>query len=147
MSEKEATSDSGIPSKRVTKHELRRRIEYVRVNLLAGKTRNFIVTKIMKNWAIKPVMAYGYVKKAEREIQSIVKPNQQAWLAEHICVRRDIRRRANKKGDLRMELAAAESEAVLLGLNNEGSGSDDLGPTIKEVHINLKPGKAKADAE
>jgi hypothetical protein len=37
-------------------------------------------------------------------------------LAEHMSVRRDIRRRAREAGDLRAEIAAAQDECKLFGL-------------------------------
>jgi hypothetical protein len=101
---------------RATGIEFRRRIEQVRVKLLTGTSRRLVAKLIGEEWALKPSQCWNYVKKAEREIQEVADRNAAAWLAEHICIRRDLRRQAHDQNDLRTALAAADSEAKLLGL-------------------------------
>jgi len=126
------------PQQRVRGEELRRRIELVRTKLLAGNTRRWVAKLVTSEWGLKPSQAWAYVRKAEEEIQEIASRNADTWLAEHVAIRRDIRRRANDANDFRSELAAAESEAKLLGIEpptkiqHSGSGG---GPIVTEVVI------------
>jgi hypothetical protein len=108
--------DPDRPAQRVRGEELRRRIEQVRTQLLSGKSRRWVAKLVAQEWGLKPSQCWAYVRKAEAEIREIVERNADHWLAEHVAIRRDIRRRANDQTDLRMELAAAETEARLLGL-------------------------------
>jgi hypothetical protein len=96
---------------------LQERLEIVRRKLLTGETRKAVRLMIAEEWGIKPTQAYWYLKQAEAEIAETANREKSAWLSEHIAIRRDIRRRASNAADLRVELAAAESEAKLLGLD------------------------------
>ena len=134
--------DPTRPQQRVRGEELRRRIELVRSQLLSGKSRRWVAKLVATEWGLKPSQCWNYIRKAEREIREIVERNKEDWLAEHVALRRDIRRRANDGADLRMELAAAESEARLLGLldgkceSAPAGGDDDDAPVIvREVVI------------
>ncbi|HEX3150148.1 MAG TPA: hypothetical protein VHR66_18870 [Gemmataceae bacterium] len=102
--------------KRSTDKELIERTEIVRRKLLTGETRKAVRLMITEEWGLKPTQSYWYLKQAEKEIQEAAARSRDEWLAEHIAIRRDIRRRANDQSDPRTELAAAESEAKLLGL-------------------------------
>ena len=67
-------------------------------------------------------------------------------LAEHIAIRRDIRRRAQKAGDFQAELHAAKDEAKLLGLYpaDEQTGLHDT-PIATVVSIYGHPGREEGD--
>jgi hypothetical protein len=66
--------------------------------------------------------------------------------AEHIAIRRDIRRRAQKAGDFQAELLAAKDEAKLLGLYpaDELTGLHDT-PIATVVSIYGHPGREEGD--
>jgi hypothetical protein len=120
--------DPDTPQQRVRGEELRRRIELVRAKLLGGNTRRWVAKLVATEWGLKPSQCWQYVRKAEAEIREMADRDATFWVAEHIAIRRDIRRRANDSADLRTELSAAESEAKLLGLEPatklEHSGPD-----------------------
>ena len=126
---------------RVRGEELRRRIEQVRAQLLTGKSRRWVAKLVASEWALKPSQCWLYIRKAEDEIREIVDRNAQDWLAMHLAIRHDIRRRANDQGDLRTELAASDSEAKLLGLMDRvndpapNKGDADGPPPVREVVI------------
>lgn len=98
-------------------YDLRTRIEEVKAKMLAGHSRASLVDLVRAAYGINRTQAYSYVQKAEAEIREVVDRDRQSWLAYHLELRRDIRRRANAAGDLGMELNAANSEAKLLGLD------------------------------
>jgi hypothetical protein len=122
--------------KRCTDKELRERIEVVRRKLLTGETRKTVRVLITEEWGLKPTQAYWYLKEAEAEIQETAQRTKDVWLAEHIAIRREIRRKAAGALDLRVELAAADSEAKLLGLEqptkHEHSGPDGKAIPVKQ---------------
>jgi hypothetical protein len=138
-------ADPGPRPQRVRGEELRRRIELVKSNLLSGKSRWWVAQLIASEWGLKPSQKFKYIRQAEAEIREVVDRNAKDWLAEHISIRRDIRRRANDQNDLRTELAASDSEAKLLGLmdgkNDPAPNRGDAdGPvTVREVVIGLHP--------
>jgi hypothetical protein len=122
--------------RRATAKELRERVEIVRRKLVTGETRDAIRLLITAEWGLRSRQARWYLQKAEGEIRDAAQRSKDAWLAEHIAIRRDIRRRANHTGDLRAELAAAESEAKLLGLEPPTKLEHfDSGPTVTEIVI------------
>lgn len=130
--------------RRATAKEMRERIELVRRSLLSGKTRQTVRLLIAADWGLSPRQTRWYLARAEAEIKDAAARDKDAWLAEHIALRRDIRRRASDASDLRAELAAAESEAKLLGLEPptrlEHSGPNG-GPMLTEIVIeHHKPG-------
>lgn len=143
-------SDPAPKRRQATVKELRERIELVRRELLTGKTRHTIQLLIIAEWGIKVRTARWYLRRAEAEIREAASRDKDAWLAEHIALRRDLRRRANAALDLRTELAAAESEAKLLGLEppqelrHQITGKDD-GPLISEIIIEHHILTAEAD--
>lgn len=136
---------------RVRGEELRRRIELVKSSLLSGKSREWVSQLITTEWGLQPSQRCKYIRQAEAEIREVVEKNAQGWLAEHVAIRRDIRRRANDQADLKMELAAADSEAKLLGLLDgksppappSGDDGRDGSIPVREivVHLTGVPGR------
>lgn len=114
MPKKKRINKSG--QKRARNSDLRKRIEEVKNWLLAGIPRSEIISAIEVAYKIANSRAYAYVKRAETEIWKIAELNREQWLAEHIAIRRRLRRRANESGDIEFELRCAEDEAKLLGL-------------------------------
>lgn len=93
------------------------RVDAVRLLLLKGQEDTpRLVQDIASRFGVESRQAYNYVAKAKKQIESVGAIDRAYRLAEHIAVRRDIRRRANAKDDYRAELAAAQDEAKLLGL-------------------------------
>jgi hypothetical protein len=83
--------DPKPPRPRVRGEELRRRIELVKSALLSGKSRQWVSQMITTEWDLKPSQRCNYLRQAEAEIREVVEKNAQAWLAEHVAIRRDIR--------------------------------------------------------
>lgn len=112
MAKKPATK-----GERARGYDLRIRIEQTKEKLLVGVSRPHLLEVLQKMWGVSQSRAYEYIKQAETEIREVVEGDRDRWLAEHIAIRRDIRRRANETGDLRLELDSAKDEAKLLGLD------------------------------
>jgi hypothetical protein len=92
------------------------RVETVRQFILSGDEASDIVRRAAETWGIKQRQAENYIHMARAKIRAITEQVRPYLLAEHIAVRRDIRRRAREAGDLRAEIAAAQDEAKLFGL-------------------------------
>lgn len=101
---------------KATRLETDTRVETVRQFILRGDETSDIVRAATETWGIKDRQAWYYIGKAREKIQELSELARPYLLAEHIAVRRDIRMRAQKAGDLRAELAAAQDEAKLFGL-------------------------------
>lgn len=112
------------------------RVDAVRLLLLKGNEPTpRLVQDIATQFGVQSRQAYNYVAKAKRQIADIGEIDRTYKLAEHIAIRRDIRRRARDKGDIKMELAAADSEAKLLGLMVDKS---EVTATIDgDLHISV----------
>ncbi len=122
---------------RVDAHTAETRVDAVRVLLLKGhEDTPSLVQGIADKFGVNTRQAYNYVAKAKKQIAEVGAIDSAYRLAEHIAVRRDIRRRARDGNDLRMELAAAQDEAKLLGLypadRHEVTGTDG-GPVVIKV--------------
>ena len=121
---------------RVDAHTVETRVDAVRVLLLKGQEDTpRLVQEIANQFGVNTRQAYNYVAKAKEQIKDVGAIDRAYRLAEHIAVRRDIRRRARNDGDLRMELAASQDEAKLLGLypadKHEVSGQDGVPVVIR----------------
>ncbi len=93
------------------------RVDAVRLLLLKGQEDTpRLVQDIASKFGVNTRQAYNYVAKAKRQIEDVGAIDRAYRTAEHIAIRRDIRRRARDDNDLRMELEAAKDEAKLLGL-------------------------------
>lgn len=93
------------------------RVDAVRLLLLKGQEDTpRLVQDIAGKFGVNTRQAYNYIAKAKKQIEDVGAIDRAYRTAEHIALRRDIRRRARDDGDLRMELAAAQDEAKLLGL-------------------------------
>jgi hypothetical protein len=99
-----------------TRLETVTRVETVRQLIISGVEASAIVRTVAEKWTVKDRQAWNYVIKARAEIAIITQQARPYLLAEHIAVRRDIRRRAREAHDLRAEIAAAQDEAKLFGL-------------------------------
>lgn len=92
------------------------RLEAVRGMLLEGRDSTDVVRDVSASFRIGERQAWNYVSEAQEQIRAVVEVDRAYRLAEHIAVRRDIRQRAKRAGDLRGELEAARDEAKLFGL-------------------------------
>jgi hypothetical protein len=101
---------------KVNKLEHALRIEAVRQLILSGAEATYIVQTVAGDYSISERQGWNYIRDARAVILSATTPSREYLLSEHIAVRRDIRMRAQKAGDLRAELAAAQDEAKLFGL-------------------------------
>jgi len=131
---------------RADAHTAETRVDAVRVLLLKGhEDTPSLVQGIAERFGVNTRQAYNYVAKAKKQIENVGAIDRAYRLAEHIAVRRDIRRRARDAEDLRMELAAAQDEAKLLGLYPADKHSMELtgeggGPVTFRVVYERKRG-------
>jgi hypothetical protein len=100
--------------------EYEKRVELVRQLLLSGAESHVIVRNVSENYGVTTRMVEKYIQIAKQRILVYSKEKfpfiEAEMIAEHISLRRDIRRRAREAGDLKAELAAARDEAQLIGL-------------------------------
>ena len=119
------------------------RVDAVRLLLLKGQEDTpRLVQDIANKFGVNTRQAYNYIAKAKKQIEDVGAIDRAYRLSEHIALRRDLRRRARDDGDLRMELAAAQDEAKLLGLypaeRHEVGGKDGGPVVIKVIYDDVK---------
>ncbi len=105
----------GKPGK-ATQAEKQRRITETYALVLSGLRRAQILQIVSERFDISERMAEHYLAAAQAEIREMAMHHRDAMFAEHISHRRDMRFRARRDGNLRIELDAARDEAELLKL-------------------------------
>lgn len=114
-----APSEAAPPvkrGKRATRTERDNRLSHICALILLGWRSTHITRFASAEWSLSIRQCELYVSEARRQMEHELKSLHEWTLAEHVALRRDMRRRAAKSGDLRMELEAARDEAKLLGL-------------------------------
>ena len=101
---------------KATKVDKAARVDTVRTLLLSGRTTREVEASIAKRFHISERMARNYIAEARQQIEEIMAVDRAYQIAEHVSIRRDIRRRCQNGRDMRVELEAAKDEAKLLGL-------------------------------
>ena len=101
---------------KATKGEKEARTDLARLLLLKGGEPTKIARDISASFKITVRQAWNYIAMARAQIEGILEIDRMYAFAEHVSHRRDMRRRAQDAGDLRMELAVAQDEAKLLQL-------------------------------
>ena len=101
---------------KATKRDYQNRVEVARLLLLKGQAPPKIIRDMSASMKVTERMARRYVEQAEAQIKGILEVDKLYMWAEHMSHRRDLRERAQKAGDLRVELAAAQDEAKLAKL-------------------------------
>jgi len=96
--------------------EYQKRVETVRRLILSGMDSAPIVQNVTEMWGVTERQARKYMMVARQKNQAYHDFIEAEMFAEHIAIRRDIRRRAQAAGDMKAELAAARDEAQLIGL-------------------------------
>ena len=131
---------------KANKLEYAQRVETVRQLILAGNETPRVLQGVTEKWGVTDRQAWNYVRDARTNILAISAEARPYMLAEHIAIRRDIRRRAQKAGDFQAELLAAKDEAKLLGLYpaDEQTGLHDT-PIATVVSIYGHPGREEGD--
>ena len=102
--------------KRATRTERDNRLSQICALILLGWRSTQITRYASAEWSLTVRQCEWYVSEARRQMEREFSALHEWTLAEHVALRRDMRRRAAKSGDLRMELEAARDEAKLLGL-------------------------------
>jgi len=110
---------------KATQVEIDKRIEATKALLIEGYDSDFICQDLSGRYGVSLRQAERYLAAARDRLKTYVAADRAALFAEHIAHRRDMRRRAAKKGDLRTELAVAQDEAKLL----------DLYPADRHEHV------------
>ena len=131
---------------KANKLEYAQRVESVRQLILAGNDTPRVLQAVTEKWGVNNRQAWNYVRDARTNILAITKEARPYLVAEHLAIRRDIRRRAQKVGDLQAELLAAKDEAKLLGLypTDEQTGLHDT-PIATVVTIYGHNGREEGD--
>ncbi len=84
--------------------------------LLRGYRSQEIVNWVKDKWHLRERQAWEYIRKAQEAMQEAFAERQQLALAEHMEIRRDLRKQAYKAEDYRLVLEIMKDEAKLLGL-------------------------------
>jgi hypothetical protein len=106
----------GDLTKKATKHVISTRVAYVRKLLLKGYSRGEIVQEGSKKWRITERQVDDYLARAQTDLKEEAKRHREEAFAEHLAARRELRKRAQNTGDLRIELDTLKDEAKLLNI-------------------------------
>lgn len=96
--------------------EMPLRIEELKIRLLEGISVHFLHQYAQSEWGICLAKAKRYVRNAKKLILHDSKPYVKDIFLEHLAIRRQMRSRANRAGDLKLVLEIVKDEAQLLGL-------------------------------
>jgi hypothetical protein len=96
--------------------ESERRIEVARLEILEAEDPSWIVPNLAVKFGVSERMARNYVRAARKRITDAARFVAGDMLAEHISVRRIIRKRSMEVGDHKTALASAIDEAKLFNL-------------------------------
>ena len=96
--------------------ETERRIEAARLEILEAEDPEWIVPNLALKFGVKERMARNYVRAARKRIAAAAQFAAVDMLAEHIAVRRMLRKRSLEAGDTKTALASAIDEAKLFNL-------------------------------
>src|SRR3990167_8259405 len=91
--------------------EYQKRVETVRRLILSGMDSGAIVQNVTEIYGVTERQARKYMMIARQKNKAYYDFVEADMFAEHLAVRRDIRRRAQAAGDLKAALAAAPDEA------------------------------------
>ena len=101
---------------KVTKDEYKKRIMLVSRKIVEGENTTELAENISIQFSVTIRQAWNYIRDAKEQLVAISVDSKEALFAEHIAVRRSLRKRAAKAGDLRTELAVVQDEAKLFDL-------------------------------
>lgn len=118
------------PVQHATKDELAERVEIVLRMLLRGYRSPKIVQTVSKQWNVSGRQAYAYIRKAREELEKSRAARMPYIIAEHLEVRRDLRREAYERSDFDLALRSIQDEAKLLGLYPHKEAVTDLDQAI-----------------
>ena len=99
-----------------TELETERRIEVARIEILEAEDASWIVPNLSQKFGVTERQARNYVREARKRINTAAENIAGDMMAEHISIRRLIRKRSIEAGDHRTALAAAVDEAKLFDL-------------------------------
>lgn len=92
------------------------RIEDLKSRLLQGVSDFFLRKYAVATWDVSHSQARRYIQHAKKLIRHEAKPYTDDVFLDHLAIRRDLRKRANEQGDLKLVLEIAKDEASLLAL-------------------------------
>lgn len=122
-----------------TQHEYAKRVEMARLLIVMGETPENICRNMSAGLKVTERQARRYIADAKAEIQRELEPAKPYLLAEHVSIRRNLRKRAIDAGDLRAALAAMKDEAELLDLypakktENTGANGEPMKMVIEVI--------------
>lgn len=125
---KYSPNPKGKTTRHATKHELRQRVDAVYLLMLRGVNSTQILQSITTEWSLSERQAYNYLHKAQERLEEEAKIFREHALAEHIALRRQLRRDAMDKDDSRFVLDVLKDEARLIGLY----APDKVAPTTPD---------------
>jgi GNAT superfamily N-acetyltransferase len=103
-------------SNRAGKAQVMERVEIVRDMLLRGHRASAVVKFLTTKQGLGERQAWEYVKKAHQAMESAFQEANRTAMAEHLDVRRDLRKQGYAEHDYRLVLEVMRDEAKLLGL-------------------------------
>lgn len=131
---------------KATNLEYDQRIETARQMILSGLDASAICRDMTSRFEVSTRQAERYVSEAHERLKERFLLDRAALFAEHIAHRRDMRYRARRAKDLRMELAVAQDEAKLLGLYSPEEVHHDVTGSLSNVLIYM-PDNGRGEIE
>lgn len=116
---------------RATAAELELRIEAIRRAILEGRDYRAIVRFSAENWKITSRQVDDYIAAARKSIREATTAARDELVAEHIEIRRELRRRMIADDDYRGALTAAQDEAKLLDLYPAAKEKTELAGDVR----------------
>ncbi len=101
---------------KATRAEIARRVDAIKVLILKGEETGAIVRYAAAQWEVSERSAHRYMAEARELLKEDLASLTPYALAEHIGIRRALRRKMETAKDYRGALAAAQDEAKLLDL-------------------------------
>lgn len=110
------TEPTRKPAKKATNAQMARRLLTVYSMLLRGASRPEIIAFAQEKWQVGEDSADSYIARARDELQKAFAAERDQEYRRHVLMRRDLLRRAQDAGDLRLELDVLKDDAKLLDL-------------------------------
>lgn len=102
--------------KKATKVEMAQRLLAVYTMLLRDASRAEIIAHAQENWGVGEDSADSYIFRVKGDLEKAFAAERSNEYQRHILMRRDLLRRTQNAGDLRLEHDILKDDAKLLGL-------------------------------
>jgi hypothetical protein len=112
--------------------------------MLRTEPISYIREYMAKKWGISQTQAYRYIDLARKEWQKHFNNVKRAGMGYHVAQFRDLKKKAELSGDIRLQFDIAKEEAKILGSYPAEKHKLDL-PENFEITVNLPKGEKGED--